>query len=916
MWLAVCALVVCAAGQTFEIGNQPSQTTQAPTSSKKQHSATPAASSQEGASGWGASIEVSRMARAAEDALKRGQTSAAASYAKRAVDSAPQNTQLWFLYGYAARLAGRESESVEAYKHGLQSQPNSAEGLSGLAQTYQKMGRIDEAKRLIVQAIEANPSITNNLLIAGEMFIQSNDLNRGIEYLNRAEQQQPSSHSELLMAIAYMKLKQPARAKELLDMARRRDPRNVEIFRAVATFQRDEKDYNAAVETLRSAPGHNPGVLADLAYTYELAGRKRESAETYVQLADMQPQNIGYQLSAAQAELNIPALEQSKRFVARAERIDGGNYRLHAIKGAIAKLENRPQDAVREYEIALEHIPESVPEGAVYPIQLRLNLAELYKCVGNEAGANRQRELAQQEISKINLEGPEKAEFLQVRASIREGNNDLAGAEEDLKQAMQLDGGNSNIQLQYANLLWREKRKDEARKLYDDVLRSDANNRYALESLGYIARDDNNSQLAEEFFNRLAAAYPNDFVAYLALGDMDTALGKFDLAQTNYEKAYKNAPQNSAIVASGANAAIERGDFKLAGVWVERATGAMNDDPRVMRERERYLFHSGDYLASAKLGYKVLAKMPEDRNASVYLAYDLYNLGRYDDVLAFAAKYENILPHEANFPLLEGHVHKQTQLLNEAAEDYSRAHERDPQMVEALVNRGYVENDLQDASGAQKDFDAALKLQPQDGVAHLGLAFSELELRRPQLALMHVDAAEHLIGPSGATHLVRATAYREARRLAPAEQEYREALKFSPDDVSLHLALADTLYRERHYANAVDEYQASLSFQPEDPLIYAQMAHAHAEMRQRDETLRDIDNAERDGGDQSAVLLQTGDALMTLGDQDAAMERFSRALDAPDSNRVPVRLALARLFQREGKYDDARQQISQGFAEA
>ncbi len=51
-----------------------------------------------------------------------------------------------------------------------------------------------------------------------------------------------------------------------------------------------------------------------------------------------------------------------------------------------------------------------------------------------------------------------RAEFLRVRASIRLGGNDLEGAENDLKEAMQLDPNNTAITLQYANLLWHAKR--------------------------------------------------------------------------------------------------------------------------------------------------------------------------------------------------------------------------------------------------------------------------------------------------------------------------------------------------------------------------------------------------------------------------------------------------------------------------
>ncbi len=55
-----------------------------------------------------------------------------------------------------------------------------------------------------------------------------------------------------------------------------------------------------------------------------------------------------------------------------------------------------------------------------------------------------------------------------------------------------------------------------------------------------------------------------------------------------------------------------------------------------------------------------------------------------------ANKYDSVLPNEPNFPLLAGHVHKHSQLLDESIDDYTRAIQRDPKMVEAYVNRGYV----------------------------------------------------------------------------------------------------------------------------------------------------------------------------------------------------------------------------------
>ncbi len=917
--LILCSLFlsVVARAQTFEVDGQGQQpANNSPQAQKKKQPAQTNASGDNGI-GWGSSIEVGRLARAAEDALRRGNPSAAADYAQRAVKAAPQDNKLWFLLGYTSRLAGRYQTSVDAYQHGLQTAPGNADGMSGLAQTYERMGRLDDAKRLLQQVIRENPSRTNDLLILGELYMRSGDTQEGINLLQRAESQQPNAHAELMMAVAYLKLKQPDRAKQMLDLAKKHSPGNVEIFQAAANYYREEHDYKAAIATLKSAPHMTAPLLADLGYTYELDGDKEQAAAAYVRAANEKPKEIGYQLSAAQAELRLGNTDKTRTYINRAAAIDANHYRLHAIKALLAKEENRQTDAIAEYNAAIAALPAGgVPEGQLYPVQLRLNLAELYRQNGDDEAAHRQIATAETEIDKLDVQGPAKAEFLRVRASLKMSDNDLKGAEADLLEARKLDPANANIQLQLANLLWKEGRKDESQQAYADILNADPTNRYALEAMGYLYREDNNPQMAAEYFNKLAEDYPDDYIPYLALGDLYTQTKEFERANGDYQKAYKLAPQNPIIIANAANAAIEAQQIKLAGEWVNRAKGNLAEDPRIMRERERYLFHEGDYAESAKLGYKVLQQLPKDRNASVYLAYDLYNMGRYDDVLAITDKYDTILPNEPNFPLLTGHVHKHSQLLDESVEDYTRAIERDPKMVEAYVNRGYVLNDMQDAQQASQDFDTALKLSPNNGVAHLGLAFSDLELRRAKEALEQANEAQKLMGESGATDLAKATAYRQQHLLSSAEQAYRAALKFAPNDLTLHLALADTLYDMRRYQDSINALNDALSLSPDDPLIYAQMAHAYAHLNQRENTLRYVNEAERLGGEQSAILLDTGDALLTLGDRKAAMDRFTRALDAPDANRVAARLAIARLMVKYGQYDDAKQQISLAFAES
>jgi len=207
-WIGICVAGFLPAlrAQTFEIGNQPAQSSpNAPAHKGKAKSSSPPSSSSEGI-GWGNSIELGRVARAAEQALHKGNYAAATEYAQRAVQSAPQNAKLWFLLGYTSRLAGKYQISIDAYNRGLSIMPASPEGLSGMAQTYSRAGNIDEAKSLLNQVLKAHPDRIEDLLMLGELYIRTDEIQQGLNLLWRGEAKKPSDPTELLMATAYMRL--------------------------------------------------------------------------------------------------------------------------------------------------------------------------------------------------------------------------------------------------------------------------------------------------------------------------------------------------------------------------------------------------------------------------------------------------------------------------------------------------------------------------------------------------------------------------------------------------------------------------------------------------------------------------------------------------------------------------------------
>jgi len=106
---------------------------------------------------------------------------------------------------------------------------------------------------------------------------------------------------------------------------------------------------------------------------------------------------------------------------------------------------------------------------------------------------------------------------------------------------------------------------------FNQVLKIDANNKAAMTSLGFLAREQNNDKAAQEYFSRLIQLYPDDHVAYLAMGDLYTSQHDPMKALVQYEQANKLAPKNALVVSRAVNASIDSHDLKLAKNWLDRS---------------------------------------------------------------------------------------------------------------------------------------------------------------------------------------------------------------------------------------------------------------------------------------------------------------------------------------------------------
>ncbi|MGH9342789.1 MAG: tetratricopeptide repeat protein, partial [Terriglobia bacterium] len=258
-FVCVSMVLSCAAGaQVYQVG---------PGSSKNGRTQAGKSPSAAQSLGWGSNIENARLARSAQLALQRGDRAQALDYAQRAAQAAPNDPQIWFLLGYAARLDGNYSLSVDAYRHGLRISPSAVDGLSGLAQDDALMGRTEEAEHYLIQVISASPGRRSDVMLLGDLYMKSKDYSSALKWVSDAERLRPGPRAEILLALCYQQLKEMDLARKYLKMAEHRAPGNVDVQRSLAGYYNELGKYPEAITALKAIRNPRPDVVAELAYT-------------------------------------------------------------------------------------------------------------------------------------------------------------------------------------------------------------------------------------------------------------------------------------------------------------------------------------------------------------------------------------------------------------------------------------------------------------------------------------------------------------------------------------------------------------------------------------------------------------------------------------------------------------------------
>ncbi|MDZ7269719.1 MAG: tetratricopeptide repeat protein [candidate division KSB1 bacterium] len=179
------------------------------------------------------------------------------------------------------------ARSATLFEQALQKHPGNPKILARLADTYNIMGRAEEAFKMYDQALAADPDNKDLLYNYGQLFLTRNDYSHAVEQFRRlVELQNDDFGANFYLGVAYLKIAEEAdkRARELQDEAasKRKKP-NQAVIDSLKTVEKNNS--LSAVPYLERATqlegGNQPAVWTNLGIAYTRSGTTDKAKEAF-----------------------------------------------------------------------------------------------------------------------------------------------------------------------------------------------------------------------------------------------------------------------------------------------------------------------------------------------------------------------------------------------------------------------------------------------------------------------------------------------------------------------------------------------------------------------------------------------------------------------------------------------------------
>jgi tetratricopeptide (TPR) repeat protein len=691
-----------------------------------------------------------------------------------AVQKDPRNRDARYFLALTYTKQGELSHAVSELRSLLEIYPDDTEANIELGSIYFTGARSDaqfvrQAQELAQKVLSKDPKNVKALILAGNTAANLQDFTRSVDFLEKAASLDPKSPAPLIsLGIAYALQKNYTEAEKSFLKARETDPKDKNAFVSLAAYYRATAESVKAEAVLKQAVSMYPGDKAlypQLATLYAQEGRFEDVERVFrdAQAGDADDPAPTLALAGLNRALNRPEDAEKLLLDSKSKFPNSLDFSINL---AMSLIKEHPVEAQKEIDQIIKTAPKS-PIGYVLLGELQYRngqfdaaeetlgkepalssqFAEPQYLLGKMAMRKGQMDQAldhfQKSIAKSSVYSPARMALAQTFMA----KGQLPDARLELRKALELETMNINARLLAAQLDILEKKFPDAERELLELAQEQPNNPPIQRQLALFYDTQGKSEEALKGYLRALELDPiseqnfrNLITFYLRARQMDRALEKLNSVPDEQKRAFQ---------------------YELLGITALQ-TGNLRDAENAYK--------------------KALEKDPNRTNTAMLLATLYIQTGRTDEGLKSLDELEKKNPRNSTVYSLKGDIFQSQGKAKEAAQNYAKALEIDPNDDAVANNLAYLyaedNRDLQSALGWAQN---ARKRHPEDARAADTLGWIYYKLGNYVLAKDQALFAISKDSNNGLFQYHLGLIYKATNKTSDAEVALRKAID-SPND--------------------------------------------------------------------------------------------------------------------------------------
>ena len=687
-------------------------------------------------------------------------------------------------------------------------------------------GRNDESLAAYREALKGSPDLLPALLGEAQILTGRREYAAARIILDRARSIAPASPS-FHFSQAFLALQQEryAECQESLLQVFRVIPQHGPSTLLSGALLHATGNYRQAQQVLVGFLSRVPGSIIGrklLAATLIKTGQPQSAVYVLGPILEQNPDPVALSL-AAEAYMDRGQTDKAQPLLERAAAINPGSATIRTGLGVAHLAIGNEQRGIAELEAAVRIEPDSSKANQFLVTVL--------------IGQNRLDE-ALAVVNRLTASLPDHPGSHQLSGAVHLARRDEAKAEAAFRRALALKPAFFPAAAALAQMRLRNKDPDGARGLVEAVLAEDPRNLDALLLLADLDLAQGKRGKGEAALRKAIEMHPQSSQAFVTLAELQWAGGERDEALSILRWAQQFAPRDPRVLGTVGRLLAAKGDRRGAVEAFSKLVGILPNSVPAMLQLAAAHSAAGEHTQAISQALAAETASPGNIEAMTTHGLVLLQAGRYAETRAQAQAIQRRDARDARGHALEGDALMAEGNHAAAIKAYERADAIRPTgAIRVKLHQAHVLVSGSDAGGTR--LLEWIRTHPKEREPRHHLAEFYLSTKRPSLALEHYEILLEA-DPKDSLALNNAALALEQLGDAKSLEFARKAYSLKPDDPAIMDTLGILLVASGDLIRGIELLRRAVVLAPDIPVIRLHLAQAHARSGDTDRARREL----------------------------------------------------------------------------